>query len=116
MTYFHRMARIKTYVKPITLLMDGNNRITDSKEMEEHVVGYFHNIFGGNNNCLSNGLAAKVIPLLVTEEENVALTTMSLFDEIKKAVFDLNADSAPGPDGFGAHFYQFFGILWLRML
>jgi len=102
------MARIKSLVKPITFLQEGNVRITDTKDMEAHVVNYFMNIFCGNNNCVPNGLVERVVPLLVSEEDNVALTSMSLLDEIKNVVFDLNADSAPGPDGFGAHFYQFF--------
>jgi len=53
-------------------------------------------------------LAAKVVPISVSDKENSNLIVMPLFDEIKNAVFDLNADSAPGPDGFGAHFYHFF--------
>ena len=38
----------------------------------------------------------------------IALTAMPLLEEIKKVVFGLNVDGAPGPDGFGAHFYQYF--------
>jgi len=106
--YFYRMARIKSSAKPITLLMNGNDRITDSNEMEAHVVSYFQNIFCSTNNCIFNGMAAKVVPVLVSDVENTNLIAMPLFDEIKNAVFDLNADSAPGPDGFRAHFYQFF--------
>jgi len=33
---------------------------------------------------------------------------MPLFDEIKSDVFDMNDDGAPGPDGFGSHFFQHF--------
>jgi len=76
--------------------------------MEEHVVSYFQNIFGGNNNCVNNGLVATVIPSLVTEEDNARLAAMPLFDEIKDTVFSMNADGAPEPDGFGGHFYQHF--------
>ena len=106
--YFHRMASIKSSAKVITFIQDGETRITKSRLMEEHVVSYFQNIFGGNNNCVNNGLAATVIPFMVTEEENAMLAAMPMFDEIKDAVFTMNADGAPGPDGFGGHFYQHF--------
>lgn len=33
---------------------------------------------------------------------------LPLREEIRAAVFGLNADGAPGPDGFGGHFYQTF--------
>ncbi len=33
-------------------------------------------------------------------------------EEIKRAVFQLGGDKAPGPDGFGLRFYQkFWGII-----
>jgi len=57
--YFHRMARIKSSVKPITLLQDGNVRITDPTDMETHVVSYFQNIFGGTNHCISHGIVVR---------------------------------------------------------
>ena len=107
-TYFHRMARIKFSEKAITFIQDGDARITEPRLMEDHVVSYFQNIFGGNNNCVNNGLVATVIPSMVTEEENAMLAAMPLFDEIKDAVFSMNVDGAPGPDGFGGHFYQHF--------
>jgi len=45
---------------------------------------------------------------MVSVEENVVLTAMPLSDEIKNVVFAMNADGAPGPDGFGGFFYQQF--------
>jgi len=106
--YFHRIARIKSAFKPISMLHDGNVRITEPTTIEEHVLTYFQNIFGGVNNCVDNGLVAKVIPSLVSTEENAALIAMPLFEDIKNAVFDMNADGAPDPDGFGGHFFQHF--------
>ena len=50
----------------------------------------------------------ETIPSLVSDTENQLLMRFPLHDEIKAAVFDLNADGAPGPDGFGGHFYQTF--------
>ncbi|PNY16800.1 ribonuclease H, partial [Trifolium pratense] len=48
----------------------------------------------------------EVIPNLVSDSVNALLTSLPSFDEIKNAVFSLNKDSAPGPDGFGGFFYQ----------
>jgi hypothetical protein len=50
----------------------------------------------------------EVIPPLVTDEINNLLTATPSNSEIKAAVFALNKDSAPGPDGFGAFFYQHY--------
>lgn len=51
-------------------------------------------------------LVEEVIPQLINEYVNELLTTMPSRMEIKHAVFDLNKEGAPGPDGFGAFFFQ----------
>jgi len=48
----------------------------------------------------------EVIPNLVDENVNTLLTMLPSHLEIKNAVFDLNTEGAPGPDGFGAYFFQ----------
>jgi len=106
--YFHRISRIKSAAKPISFLLNGDVRISDQREIENHVVSYFQGIFATHNDCGTNDLIDKTVPTLVTVEENNMLTLMPAVDEIKKAVFDMNADGAPGPDGFGGYFYQHF--------
>jgi hypothetical protein len=44
----------------------------------------------------------------VSEEENEVLTTPLSEEEVKMAVFDMEHNKAPSPDGFSADFYQFF--------
>jgi hypothetical protein len=53
-------------------------------------------------------MMADVIPSLITDRINNILTLITSQEEIHQAVFSLNKDSAPGPDGFGALFYQTF--------
>ncbi|MCI60091.1 RNA-directed DNA polymerase (Reverse transcriptase), partial [Trifolium medium] len=36
------------------------------------------------------------------------MTVLPSHEEIKAAVFALNKDSAPGPDGFGAYFFHLY--------
>ncbi|MCH81726.1 RNA-directed DNA polymerase (Reverse transcriptase), partial [Trifolium medium] len=55
---------------------------------------------------LEHLLVEEVIPNLISDNVNALLTMLQSHEEIKNAVFSLNKDSAPGPDGFGAFFYQ----------
>ena len=72
------------------------------------MLNYFKAAFSVDNNCVQNDLLARPIPCVVSEEDNRSLLRLPWRDEIKAAVFDLNGDGAPGPDGFGGHFYQNF--------
>ncbi|XP_026420711.1 uncharacterized protein LOC113316778 [Papaver somniferum] len=42
----------------------------------------------------------------ISEEECANMDQLPSFEEIHKAVFELGADSAPGPDGFAGFFYR----------
>jgi len=106
--YFHRVSQIRAATKPISFLQDGDNVIFGSTDIESHILSYFQAIFSMDNNCTHNTLMDETIPSLVSDAENQMLMSFPLPDEIKAAVFDLNADGAPGPDGFGGHFYQTF--------
>jgi len=46
------------------------------------------------------------ISRVVSEDENNVLISCPSNDEIKKVIFALNSDSAPGPDGFGCSFFD----------
>ena len=41
----------------------------------------------------------------VTEEENLNLTTLATMDELKSAIWAMNKEKAPGPDGFNVFFF-----------
>jgi hypothetical protein len=44
----------------------------------------------------------------VTFEDNALLTTEYSEEEVRKAVFQMEHNKAPGSDGFPAEFYQIF--------
>jgi hypothetical protein len=69
-------------------------------------VDHFKNLFFINNFLQGNNLIDDVIPNLVGEQVNELITKLPYVEDIKNTVFALNKDGAPGPDGFGAFFYQ----------
>ncbi|XP_023633512.1 uncharacterized protein LOC111829070 [Capsella rubella] len=50
----------------------------------------------------------RAVPVSITEEINLSLTRDFSRDEVKRALFSLNPEKTPGPDGLTALFYQRF--------
>lgn len=64
------------------------------------------NLFGTNPFLQDQMLVEEVIPQLVGGNINAMLTMLPSHEEIRNAVFSLNKESAPRPDGFRAFFFQ----------
>ncbi|XP_019425141.1 PREDICTED: uncharacterized protein LOC109334024 [Lupinus angustifolius] len=73
-----------------------------------HLYGDRNTSFFHKNDTSPNNLIHDVVPSLVTDDDNEMVTKMPSNDEIKSAVFAMNGDGAPGPDGFSGCFYQHF--------
>lgn len=105
-SYFHRLSQIKNKTKLITSLRVDENLLTDTNQISEHIVNYFENLFCTNPILQDSLLVEEVIPNLIDDNTNNLLTMLPTHAEIKAAVFNLDKDGAPGPDGFGAFFFQ----------
>lgn len=44
----------------------------------------------------------------VSQEQNTRLLRRVSYEEVKIAIFSMNPDKSPGPDGFNPGFYQTF--------
>lgn len=77
-------------------------------EIESHVVEYFSSLYSQQSSHMDNGLIERVIPYLVSPSDNLMLTSIPSFEEIKSIVFSMKNNSAPGPDGFDCCFYQIY--------
>lgn len=105
--YFHRLSKVKKTFRPISMLVDGDNTITDPTEIANHTVRYFENLFATNLSFVQDfSMVDHTIPSLVDEASNGILTNIPSMEEIFVPVFSLNGDSAPNSDGFEATFYQ----------
>jgi hypothetical protein len=106
-SYFHRIAKIKNNTKVMSSIRVDDNLISDPQQIAHHVVDYFQNLFCTNSDILQDeALIEDVIPSVINDRINDMLTMIPSPSEIKNAVFELNKESAPGPDGFGAFFFH----------
>ncbi|XP_019451901.1 PREDICTED: uncharacterized protein LOC109354000 [Lupinus angustifolius] len=109
-TYFHKMAKIKHVTKAMSLIKSGDVLLTDHDAIGSHVLDYYTNLFASPNFVTSKNLIQEVIPSLVNEADNLMISSIPSDVEIKSVVFDMNEDSAHGPDGYGGEgsFYTNF--------
>jgi hypothetical protein len=106
--YFQRLAKIKSKTKPISAISVDEEIVSDPEQIASHFKNHFQNLFSSNIFLQVDNLVEEVIPNMISANTNSLLTMVPSHEEIKRAVFELNKDSAPGPDGFGAIFYQSF--------
>lgn len=106
--YFQRLAKIKSKTKPINAIRVDDEIVTDPELITSHFKNHFQNLFSSNIFLQVDSLVEDVIPSMISTNTNSLLKMIPSQEEIKRAVFYLNKDSAPGSDGFGAIFYQSF--------
>ncbi|XP_019432655.1 PREDICTED: uncharacterized protein LOC109339640 [Lupinus angustifolius] len=105
-SFFHKVTKIRQGTKSLSMIKDGESILSNQVDIENHVLAYYTNLFASPNNTAYNSLIHDMIPRLVTDDDNSMLTQLPLHNEIKAAVFALNREGAPGPDGFSGCFFQ----------
>ncbi|XP_026399241.1 uncharacterized protein LOC113295102 [Papaver somniferum] len=104
--FFHNNIRIRRSSNTISELVDGaGNTISYDYQLRDHVVHYYEDKFNGPEfDCDPSLFDYEHIS--ISKEESLSMDRIPTPEEIKQVVFDLGADSAPGPDGFSVCFYR----------
>lgn len=108
--YFHLVANGKHRRQRIYSLEDDAGAcISDEEELKRHITSYYKNLFGKPYTTLIELEESNThdIPQ-VSNAENEILTANFTIEEVKKAIFNMEHNKAPGPDGSPAEFYQVF--------
>lgn len=104
--YFHaKTKQRRSYNRIIHVQDDRGNIYTKAKDIHTHSVNYFHFIYKSNGVNIEPDLL-NGIPRTVSEEVNASLTRPVTEEEIRKALFAMNPDKSPGPDGMTVGFFQ----------
>jgi len=109
--FFHVVVKRRNNCGGIHHLQFDNMVIEDPKIIEEHILDFYktlyvESIYHDQDTSNMEDFIGTYVPNLVSLEENMMLMKCPYFLEIKNVVFNLNGNSAPGPDGFGSVFYH----------
>lgn len=109
--YFHNKAnyrrkrRIRRRNHIDTLQDKDGNWVTNKEDIQMLLTQYFKDIYTSSNPSLHTDIFIFIQPC-ITDDENQMLIKIPQFQEVKEAMFQINAWAAPGPDGYQAGFYQ----------
>ena len=105
--FFHTSAVARGKMKKVSKLRTDNGRTATSQEdMCIVAQGYFEHLFAANV-----GVHEPVLDLMsqcVSMDGNIMLTSPITKEELRQALFQMQPDKSPGPDGFNPTFYQRF--------
>jgi hypothetical protein len=107
--YFHSVANRRHRKKRIHSLVQDEGTIEGHENLKSYITNYYKSLFGSpdEGNFGMDETRTDDIPQVSVEENNF-LNALYTEDEVKKAVFQMEHNKAPGPDGFPAEFYQNF--------
>ncbi|XP_026435200.1 uncharacterized protein LOC113332915 [Papaver somniferum] len=98
--FFHTNIKIRKTRNSILELEDDNgNLISDQKKIADTLVDFFEKRYQYQEVEVNDSILES-IPKLITENDQFMLEVIPEADEIKAAVFEMDGDSAPGPDSF----------------
>lgn len=108
-SFFHHFANGGRRKNLIASLDSDAGEIRGQKDITDHIVGFYKNLFAPSREC-SMGLKANFWPpgMRLNELEGEALTKPFEAGEIKGAVMEMKTNLAPGPNGFTVTFFQKF--------
>ena len=107
--YYHLLANGKHRKTRIFQLEDEGNIIEGDAQLKQHITNYYKNLFGPPENSLIMLDESQTYDIpQVSDLENEYLTDTFSQEEVRAAIFQMEHNKAPGPDGFPSEFYQVF--------
>jgi hypothetical protein len=103
------IANGKHRKKRIFFLDQDEGKIEGVEALKTYITSFYRKLFGPpeeNSFSLDESIIGDMAQ--VSQAENDFLTAPFSEEEVKEAIFAMEHNKAPGPDGFPAEFYQKF--------
>ena len=103
------MANGKYRKQHIYKLENDQGIVIGDDQLKSHITQFYKNLFGTPDVSEITLMENQIMEIpQVSQEENDALISKFTETEVRDAVFQMEHNKAPGPDGFPVEFYQVF--------
>jgi mannosylglycoprotein endo-beta-mannosidase len=107
--FFHLVANGKHQKQQNFKLEDDQGVVVGDDCLKSHITNYYKDLFGQPEASGVSLVENQVLDIpQISQEENESLIAAFTESEVRNAVFLMEHNKAPGPDGFPTEFYQVF--------
>lgn len=104
--FFQARSKVRAHRNRIVVLQNEQGEVvTEQRALEALAVEFYSNLFTAQDELEPEHIVQHV-PARVTSDMNEGLCRPFREDEVRRALFMMGPNKAPGPDGFTAGFYQ----------
>ena len=109
-SYFHCLIKTRQERNAIKCLLDGDgNRVEEVVQIKDLVVDFYQKLLGSSNDVEEAAMIQTVSSLFqdqIPEDTKSFMQRKVTKIEIKKVLFSMGSERAPGPDGFTVEFFK----------
>lgn len=105
--FFYDLIKRNNKRNAIVALQDSNgNLCADQEQIADVFLGFYKDLLGAKQERTPIVLEELQAGTCVDTSDGEGLTRSVTDEEIKEALFDIDIDKAPGPDGYGSMFFK----------
>ncbi|KAK4384426.1 hypothetical protein Sango_3061900 [Sesamum angolense] len=106
--FFRKINAIRARQRVFQIMKANGEVLTDMNEVAEEFVSCFKTLLGGTRSQWDINLCflQQGVKQTLTQEEAELISAPVTHTEVQEAIFDIDEDSAPGPDGYTSAFFK----------
>lgn len=104
--YFHKQAQARKCFNTISEIKEDNDIHKDFEYIKKAAFLHFQSLYSEDKDPNQYSDLLDVIPSVISQRTKETLEAKITKEGVEKALFDMDQDKAPGPDGFSARFLQ----------
>eukprot|EP00253_Pinus_taeda_P021309 PITA_21309 len=105
-SFFHKHAEARKGFNSISEIKEADTIHKDFASIKRAAHNHFKGLYSEENNMNQNFRLLDGIPSSISVEMNHQIESEVTMDEVKRALYAMNLDKSPGPDGFTASLLQ----------